>query len=567
MTASTIARMGKRVRAHLPADLAASLHAAGVESFIDHAGVTWEWSTFKTRYVRTAAGARRYGLPIGSPIVGKGRNPSSGGGGGGGGDADGGGAAPPQAPSRPRAANKPAGDGNRVRPTPAQRVAAEQHFGSDPGNDRGAYVDGNRVVVEDRDKAVAALDRVLADPALTPGERKSRKNLRDKIAATEQASAPEPVADDLPSDDAPADLPDSPDPSPDPNGDGAGDGDTASPPLRPATPEGARDAYWDLASERSERVRIAELRKRMGGTRAEQDEALRGLAADDDVLLRAEVNQQNLTPEDRAAAIRLGGDDRHRMQIDADPPSRRDATATGDEQSAPAPPRTPDISTYQPARRSAADDWTGGDFLDELRERQKRWNVAGGADPSLAAAWRQQGFDAKPTVVSAEEFDALPADHERMYRGITSSDPGQAQRWAEDYRSGDDPFPGWGIYGNGTYAATDRTTAEWYARSDGPRALADGAVLNMALQPNAKIFDYNDAVSQRAVAEWLDELKAKAPATWDAVGSDIGVAVSMMGYDAIRVDNPPAATSPRYYVIMNRSALIISGGPTATRST
>lgn len=223
----SVLALGKRVRPTLPADVAARLRSDRVQSFVDGAGQRWEWSAFKTRYVRTAAGAKRYGLPIGSPIVAKGKKPK--GGGEWGGKSGKGGAAPkpsgdpsggnggeggpskpapkPVSEPTPKTAPKP---GGKVKLTPAQRDAAERHLGREPNAGRGAYLDGNQLVVEDRDAAVKALDQVLADPDLTPGERKARKNLRDKIAAHPGADKPAKKAGESPAGD------EHPDPTPEP---------------------------------------------------------------------------------------------------------------------------------------------------------------------------------------------------------------------------------------------------------------------------------------------------------------------------------------------------------------
>lgn len=250
MTAPTL---GKRVRVSLPADLTASLRSAGVTSFVDGAGQRWEWSAFGTRYVRTAAGAKRYGLPIGAPIVGHGRKPKSGGGGkpggGGGGGKPGGGEgappkpAPPKPPEKKPAAKKSPGG---VKLTPAQRDAAERHLGREPGAGRGAYLDGNQLVVEDRDAAVKALDKILAGDDLTPGERKARKNLRDKIAATKPDDSGQengPGGDNKEESSPGATPPESPAPEP------AAEPDPASrpegPPEAPSSPEPPRQLDHD----------------------------------------------------------------------------------------------------------------------------------------------------------------------------------------------------------------------------------------------------------------------------------------------------------------------------------
>jgi hypothetical protein len=206
--------LGKQVRPGLPLEVTTRLRADGVTRFVDGAGQAWEWSAFKTRYVRTAAGAARYKLPIGSPIVGKGRKPKSGGGEGGGGEGAPPKPASPKPPVRKPGAKKPAAKkvAGKVKVTPAQRDAAEQHLGREPGVGRGAYLDGNQLVVEDRDTAVKTLDEVLAGGDLTPGERKARKNLRDKIAAHPGADKPAEKTSGKSSEDAAPDAPAEPAP-------------------------------------------------------------------------------------------------------------------------------------------------------------------------------------------------------------------------------------------------------------------------------------------------------------------------------------------------------------------
>jgi hypothetical protein len=112
--------------------------------------------SFKVRYVRTAAGARRYGVPIGSPI-----------------------------PTGRRVATRQrSGGGIEVRLTPVQRDVAERHFGGD-GSERGAsHTGGNRLDVPNPARAVEVLDRMLNDPEsdIPPGRRRAMRALRDKIA-------------------------------------------------------------------------------------------------------------------------------------------------------------------------------------------------------------------------------------------------------------------------------------------------------------------------------------------------------------------------------------------------
>lgn len=52
----------------LGADLTAVLQEDGVAEFVDEHGDAWAWDVEEARYVRTAAGSKRYGLPVGAEI-------------------------------------------------------------------------------------------------------------------------------------------------------------------------------------------------------------------------------------------------------------------------------------------------------------------------------------------------------------------------------------------------------------------------------------------------------------------------------------------------------------------
>ena len=79
-----------------------------------------------------------------------------------------------------------------------------------------------------------------------------------------------------------------------------------------------RDAYWALTAGPRDPVRLSALRERLAGVESSAvDNALRELAEQPGVYLREEANQQKLTAADRAAALRLGGQDRHNLQIEA----------------------------------------------------------------------------------------------------------------------------------------------------------------------------------------------------------------------------------------------------------
>ncbi len=77
-----------------------------------------------------------------------------------------------------------------------------------------------------------------------------------------------------------------------------------------------RNAYVALAAEPRAWVALARLRPFFGDVpRVEVDAALRGLSQAPDVNLAPEENQKSLTEADRAAAIYLGGQDKHLLAI------------------------------------------------------------------------------------------------------------------------------------------------------------------------------------------------------------------------------------------------------------
>jgi hypothetical protein len=78
-----------------------------------------------------------------------------------------------------------------------------------------------------------------------------------------------------------------------------------------------RKAYEDLADGPAAPVRISALREAVEGvSRHDLDAELIRMAEQPAVHLRAEANQQTLTDADREAALRLGGEDRHNLQIE-----------------------------------------------------------------------------------------------------------------------------------------------------------------------------------------------------------------------------------------------------------
>ena len=79
-----------------------------------------------------------------------------------------------------------------------------------------------------------------------------------------------------------------------------------------------RETYGRLASSPGAPVRLSSLRGAVDSVlRKDLDAELRRMADQADVFLRAEEDQQTLTDVDREAALRLDGQDRHNLQIEA----------------------------------------------------------------------------------------------------------------------------------------------------------------------------------------------------------------------------------------------------------
>jgi hypothetical protein len=88
--------------------------------------------------------------------------------------------------------------------------------------------------------------------------------------------------------------------------------------FKPDTELLIRNAYERLADGPATPVKLSALRAEIEDvSREDLDAELIRMADQPGVHLRAVVNQQTLTDADRQAAVRLGGEDRHNLQIEA----------------------------------------------------------------------------------------------------------------------------------------------------------------------------------------------------------------------------------------------------------
>lgn len=78
-----------------------------------------------------------------------------------------------------------------------------------------------------------------------------------------------------------------------------------------------RAAYWTSVAEPGDWVSLTQIRRLLGdAAKAEVDEALQRMEREPEVQIVPETAQFDLTPEDRAAAVRIGGKDKHLLKVE-----------------------------------------------------------------------------------------------------------------------------------------------------------------------------------------------------------------------------------------------------------
>jgi hypothetical protein len=212
---------------------------------------------FRVRYVRTAAGARRYGVPIGSPI-----------------------------PVGRKVRNRTMPNGaTRLRLTPAQRALAGRVFGEGSGSNGASHEGGTSLDVDNPTAAARALDKSLAGDDLTPGQRRTARTLRDKIAGL-TGPANDGTSEDTPRS-APLDRSETP-----------SSGDAPGPASEPADDGGPLPTVDEAEVERKASAIEAAVASTLGTTQTLDD--FEGNGGFDDALSDAVAEQfPDATADDR----------------------------------------------------------------------------------------------------------------------------------------------------------------------------------------------------------------------------------------------------------------------------
>lgn len=236
-------------------------------------------------------------------------------------------------------------------------------------------------------------------------------------------------------------------------------------------------------------------------------------------------------------------------------PKKAAASKRGPKPKTSEPKRTPPPAGPHPdevfKRRSAGKDLMGSDPAPLARRVVAGRDAQHAADHSLAVIGHEQGFDAKPRVVSKAEMDRLVAEgHTETFRGVGQRPGGPTgAEIHEEMRSGH-AYYGNGIYGNGYYWGEHRI-AKMYS-DDRP-----GSVARAVISPNAKIADFYGPGGKDLGG--LDEEHTKFLAGIDdpellEVYGDIGRYAAARGYDVIRINQK---NGEPFYNVLNRSALVV----------
>jgi hypothetical protein len=182
----------------------------------------------------------------------------------------------------------------------------------------------------------------------------------------------------------------------------------------------------------------------------------------------------------------------------------------------------------------------------------------------------EQGFNGKPKVVSVEEYKkALDSGALPLHRGVAGDTPEQVDQFVGQLLTGDTPYVGRGMFGDGTYFTDTPTTALKFAKEDRfGNPIEFGKTIEAALDPRAKIAYLED------IQDEFQRTGLMTPAQKELYYSypqdfyeDASMWATANGYDAIRIKNPVVnwkAGDPipdTYTIVLNRTALIIREMP------
>lgn len=224
-------------------------------------------------------------------------------------------------------------------------------------------------------------------------------------------------------------------------------------------------------------------------------------------------------------------------------------------------------------------------------------------DKIIEAMWEKQGFNALPKLVSDEQLATLvEKGWQPIFRGIAADTPELVDKFIADFKTGETPFGGKGMFGNGTYAGSESTAENFATKTANGDLVEHGQVMNMAINPEAnyvsvqtlqddwktwisevrayqsnveKTYDYwrvSEPINNGGMSypDWLKSLPDDVRAKYNSAGNqkviyeDFGKFATSRGYDGYYIENPNVnaftndAVQDTYYVILNRGTVAIA---------
>lgn len=177
----------------------------------------------------------------------------------------------------------------------------------------------------------------------------------------------------------------------------------------------------------------------------------------------------------------------------------------------------------------------------------------------------KQGFNKKPKVISAKEFDKLEdSKYIKLYRGISDSEEKTAQQYIEQFKYGKNEYGnGLNAYGVGHYTSTDENVAKTY-----------GTTMKIAISKDAKIGIINMdeyyekdilVLSANAYKPYLNDINGyynkygkNITRILDEAEREPSMFAIMEKYDAIRViDHYNSDIKGETYILLNRGKVIV----------
>jgi hypothetical protein len=177
----------------------------------------------------------------------------------------------------------------------------------------------------------------------------------------------------------------------------------------------------------------------------------------------------------------------------------------------------------------------------------------------------EQGFNGKPKVVGADEFKKyVDQGSVPIYRGIAGDTAQDVDSYVTQLLQGDAPFIGKGMFGDGTYFATNREIAEAFTKETVTgEARNVGKVVEGILDPQAKV------ITLQELRRLEDEIWPNGHGDYPQdFYEDPSALAASLGYDAIKMERPKLSWTPDaqpvdadYIVVLNRTALILKEMP------